>query len=219
MTSFEIGFAGPTDDGPRRADVLLSPAEGVFALATAGGHLSSPRRAIALLRAELERTTRGDAARLCAAVENTNLAHFRREGIGAGERNAYGVSLAAVDGTVSDGVAIAHVGSVRVFVLHGEDASLVAEPHVLPERRRGAPILTRALGLSPSVEVGVAFIVPSRGDAVILAGDELATVVRRPRILERYRAGVPPWTLANDIVRVGQGAAREGTVVVLRVTS
>lgn len=240
MSKLLVGSA--TDVGLVRSNnqdqLLVAP--GLYAVADGmGGHAAgevASATAVKALRAAFEASDQRSAETLLNAARAANRAvweqaqsHRSMRGMGTTL-----VALAVIehqDGT--NGLAVVHIGDSRAYLLRERtfsqltvDHSLVqelvndgqiseAQAAVHPQRH----VLTRALGVEPSVEVDLMAIDPRHADRYLLCSDGLSREASDEEIasvLERHR---DPSEAARELVRLAnsRGGSDNVTVVVVDV--
>ena len=240
MSKLLVGSA--TDVGLVRSNnqdqLLVSP--GLYAVADGmGGHAAgevASATAVKALRAAFEASDQRSAEALLNATRAANRAVWEQA---QAHRAMHGmgttlVTIAVIehqDGT--NGLAIAHIGDSRAYLLRDGtfsqltiDHSLVqelindgqiseAQAAVHPQRH----VLTRALGVEPSVEVDLLAVDPRHGDRYLLCSDGLSREASDEEIasvLERHK---DPSEAAKELVRLAnsRGGSDNVTVVVVDV--
>ena len=144
------------------------------------------------------------------------------------------VALAVVDhGDGTNGLAVAHIGDSRLYLLRDEslrqvtvDHSLVqelvddgqiseAQAAVHPQRH----VLTRALGVEPAVEVDLIDITPKHGDRYLLCSDGLPREASDEQIAGVLARFSDPSEAAKELVALAnsRGGSDNVTTVVVDV--
>jgi protein phosphatase len=238
--SMILRAAAGSDVGRRRAanedHYALAPEVGLYLVADGlGGHvagqLASGLAAEAALRTV--RTLEGAQpslaeklryAMIAANREVSETARNRRELAGMGTTL---VALLAQDGRA----ALAHVGDSRAYLVRGErirqltdDHSLVGElvrrNEISADAAREHPqrhVLTRAVGVRPSVEPDLAEISPEAGDVFVLCSDGLTGHVRDEEIAESVAGGVDPQEAVDRLIRLANDRGGEDNITVVIV--
>jgi len=238
MTALRWGAA--TDVGHVRTnneDTSLVT-EDLFVVADGmGGHRAgevASQVAVAALRANfVDHTVEG----LRAAVQEANRAVFDQQ---AGDPDLEGmgttvVAIASV-GTDGDGteLAFASVGDSRIYRFRDGELEQITDDHTLvdemvrdgrltPEEARVHPrrhMITRALGIEPTVDVDAGAVEPFKGDRFVLCTDGLSDEVDDSRIASVLRRLDDPAEAAAELVRtaVESGGRDNVTVVIVDVT-
>jgi protein phosphatase len=218
--------------------VLVSP--GLYAVADGmGGHAAgevASATAISALEAAFGAGDQRSAESLVTAARAANRAVWEqaRNNRGMLGMGTTLVALAVVekdDGT--SGLAVAHVGDSRLYLLRGQsfrqltiDHSLVqeliddgqitvAQAAVHPQRH----VLTRALGVEPSVEVDVIDLSPRYGDRYLLCSDGLSREATDEQIAAVLTRFSDPNEAAKELVALAnsRGGNDNITVVVVDV--
>jgi protein phosphatase len=240
VTKLVVGSA--TDVGMVRSNnqdqYLVAP--GLYAVADGmGGHAAgevASQTAIEALGAAFDRAVRRSPQSLVEAAKTANRAVWdqaraNRGMLGMGTTL---VALAVVeDGPDGNGMAIAHIGDSRAYVFRdGElrqlttDHSLVQElvddgqiseeeAAVHPQRH----VLTRALGVEPSVEVDLLPLEPRHGDRYLLCSDGLPREASADQIAAVLSRFGDPAEAAKELVSLAnaRGGSDNVTVVVVDV--
>jgi PPM family protein phosphatase len=198
----------------------------------AGGEIAA-RTAIDTLKAEFTRHPSADG--LAEAVHEANRSVWER-GRADPDLRGMGTTLIAaalVATDTGDRLVIANVGDSRAYRMHGEDLvqlttdhsvaeELVARGELSEEEAATHPhrhILTRALGVGPSVDVDLWEVVPEEGDRYILCSDGLTNEVPTERIANVLTASREPQEAAEALVAMANraGGSDNITAVVLDV--
>lgn len=186
----------------------------------AGGEVAS-RVAVDSLEAAFGRNPTG--AGLAAAVTSANEAVWQHS-IEHAELRGMGTTLTAialVDEGGRDMLALINVGDSRVYRFHDGELTQVTRDHSLAEEMVATGeltaaeatvhphrhILTRALGVSPDVNVDLWRVRPTRGDRFVLCSDGLTNELDEGRIAEALVANPDPKQAADQLV---QAARRHG---------
>ena len=209
----------------------------LFAVADGmGGHVGgeiAAQVAIDTLKGEFARTTSVDG--LAAAVHEANRAVWER-GRTDPDLRGMGTTLTAaalVATDQGDRLVIANVGDSRTYQLHGDELIQVSTDHSVAEElvARGElseeeaavhphrHILTRVLGVGPSVDVDIWEVVPEEGDRFLLCSDGLTNEVSSDRIANVLTGSRDPQEAADSLVAMANkaGGSDNITVVVLDV--
>ena len=170
----------------------VAPERGLFAVCDGmGAHARGAAASVAACEAirsvvaAAPRATRAETARALLS-QAIHVANERVQGLGNGTRRP-GTTVAALL-VVGESVVIAHVGDSRVYRLRGgvlkqmtHDHSLMnyflAQGLIRPEEAASHPqrnVITRALGMSATVEPDLAISVVRPGDVFLLCSDGLA---------------------------------------------
>ncbi|MGC9220296.1 MAG: Stp1/IreP family PP2C-type Ser/Thr phosphatase [Solirubrobacteraceae bacterium] len=169
--------------------------------------------------------------RLAAVVQRANQEIYRRsltdpESAGMGTT----VTAALLEG---DGLAIAHVGDSRAYLLRErnltrltEDHSLVeelvrggklteAEAHDHPQRS----VITRALGIEPVVVIDTLTCPLRAGDVVLLCSDGLTSMLEDPQVRDAVAESASLYAAADRLINDANAAGGRDniTVVLFRV--
>jgi serine/threonine protein phosphatase PrpC len=209
----------------------------LFAVADGmGGHVGgeiAAQVAIDTLKGEFSRTTSVDG--LAGAVHEANRAVWER-GRAEPDLRGMGTTLTAaalVATDEGDRLVIANVGDSRAYRLHGDELIQVSTDHSVAEElvARGElseeeaaihphrHILTRVLGVGPSVDVDIWEVVPEEGDRFLLCSDGLTNEVSSDRIANLLTGSRDPQEAADSLVAMANkaGGSDNITVVVLDV--
>lgn len=240
MTKLLVGSA--TDVGLVRTNnqdqLLVSP--GLYAVADGmGGHAAgevASSTAVRALQAAFEAGEVHTAESLESATKAANRAVWEQARTNRGMLGM-GTTLVAVavvetdDGT--SGLAVAHVGDSRLYLLRDHvlhqltvDHSLVQEliddGQITPAQAAIHPqrhVLTRALGVEPSVDVDLIDISPRHGDRYILCSDGLPREASDDQITAVAERFADPSEAARQLVALAnaRGGSDNVTVVVIDV--
>lgn len=232
--------AAATDVGRRRRAnedrYALAPELGLYLVADGmGGHnagqVASELAAESALRAV--RTLRGASMSLSEklryAVSAANQDVFQA-GQDQPELAGMGTTLVAL--LAGDGrAALAHVGDSRAYLLRSDrfrqltdDHSLVGElvrrREISEDAARAHPhrhVLTRALGVRPTVEPDLAELSPEAGDVFVLCSDGLTGHVRDAEIAEIVAGGGEPQAAVDHLVSLANERGGEDNITVVMV--
>jgi serine/threonine protein phosphatase PrpC len=167
----------------------------LFAVAHGFGHVEGQPIAPAVLgrlRSEFERYTRGDRLRrsqrrsrgiptlLTSAFERVNDEVHAR----TASHEDYVTAGCSLTGVVmlDDRAYLAHVGSTAAYL--SRDGYVVSLTKNDAFESDGLPVLTRAVGVAPTVEVAVCSFSLNEGDALVLSGRRLREADERRRVAE-----------------------------------
>jgi serine/threonine protein phosphatase PrpC len=198
----------------------------------AGGEVAS-RLAIDSLQAAFSRHPTGSG--LAEAVTVANDVVWQHS-IESAELRGMGTTLAAVAQVDEDGrdvLALVNVGDSRVYRFHQGELTQVTKDHSLAEEmvlsgeltpaeamvHPHRHILTRALGVSPDVDVDLWRIRPERGDRFLLCSDGLTNELGDSQIVELLSTIHDPQEAADLLVEAarGHGGSDNITAVVVDV--
>jgi protein phosphatase len=217
MPTFHLRHAGVTDTGNVRTsnqDQLLAEGDLVAVADGMGGHRGgeiASRLAVDALRAAFAEDPTADG--LVAAVEAANLAVFT-EGQATPELQGMGTTIAAVALVADGSLAVVNVGDSRAYLLqdgvlrqltadHSLVADLVRAGQISEDEARTHPrrnILTRVLGVEPTVVPHVARTEPARGDRLLLCSDGLFNELDEPDIAAILASVPDPAEAATRLV-------------------
>lgn len=210
-------------------------ADGVFAVADGmGGHRGGEVASSAALEAleDAVGTGGGSPQALLDGVEAANRAVFERSAADA-ELAGMGTTLVAIAAVRTEGgdrVAIVNVGDSRVYLLSGEEFVQLSEDHSLVETmvRTGQlsaeeasvhprrNVLTRALGIEPSVDVDGWLVQPHHGDRFLLCSDGLFNELSEDEMTAVLRRLSDPKEAAWELVRLAnESGGRDNISVVV----
>jgi serine/threonine protein phosphatase PrpC len=167
------------------------------------------------------------------AVRGANSAVYERSAASE-ELRGMGTTLTAVALVEADGeerLAVANVGDSRAYVFAQGELTQLTEDHSVPEElvRQGQldpdevenhpqrHILTRALGITPDIEVDLWEILPYTGDRLLLCSDGLCRELTDDQIAAVLRRLDGPTEVANELVsraRASGGADNISVVVI-----
>jgi protein phosphatase len=198
----------------------------------AGGEVAS-RLAIDALATAFGRQPTGTG--LASAVVVANTAVWQRSQQSA-ELRGMGTTLTAValvDEAGHDVLALVNVGDSRSYRFHDGELTQVTSDHSLAEEmvqtgeltpaeamvHPHRHILTRALGVSPEVDVDLWRIRPTRGDRFLLCSDGLTNELGDRQIVEILGATSDPQEAADLLIRAARthGGSDNITAVVVDV--
>ncbi len=232
--------AARTDIGRRRRaneDCYALDAElGVYLVADGmGGHTAGQ------LASELAAAAAVQALRALAGA-NASLAEKLRYAVAASNRKIVEAARARPElsgmGTTlvallagSGRVALAHVGDSRAYLIRAggirqltDDHSLVAEllrrREISESAARGHPhrhVLTRALGVRPSVEPDLVELTPASGDVFALCSDGLTGLVRDKEIARAIATGDDLDAICEVLIDLANERGGEDNITVVLV--
>ncbi len=217
----QLRAGGATDVGRVRAknqdawqttDRLFAVADGM------GGHQGgevAAQLAVDVLISEAAELT---AESLVTAAHRANAAIFA-EAEERSDLRGMGTTLCAValvDDSGDDELAVINVGDSRCYLLSGEELTQVTRDHSLVEDMRASGqitaaeaavhphrnIVTRALGISPTVEIDEFIVLPKTGDRLVLCSDGLFNEVKAEVIAATLGEISDPTEAANELVRL-----------------
>ncbi len=215
------------EDGYLVADPLFAVADGM------GGHRAGEVASATALAALRESVNEVSSDALIGGVEQANLEVFRRA---AGDPGlaGMGTTLCAI-GPVVDGsgerIGIVNVGDSRVYVHTTDGLTQVTEDHSLveamvrvgqlsPEQAAAHPkrnVVTRALGIEPTVDVDCWALTPAPGDRLLLCSDGLFGEVDDATIASVLAAEPDPSAAATELVRLANEAGGRDNITVVVV--
>lgn len=177
--------------------------------------------------------SRGSVEELEAAVRAANTAVFERAGADE-QLDGMGTTLCAAGLTAEGDLAVVHVGDSRVYRVHdGAVERLTTDHSVVAEMiRRGElteeeslaheqrAVLTRAIGVGPTVEVDSAVHRVAAGDRLLLCSDGLFTEVPEERMRSLVDEADDLDAAAQALVdeALANGARDNVTVVLAEIT-
>ncbi len=240
MSRLVVGSA--TDVGlvrPINQDQLLV-APGLYAVADGmGGHAAgevASSTAIAALQAAFEASDEHSLETLESAAKAANRAVWEQARANRGMLGM-GTTLVALavverhDGT--SGLAVAHIGDSRLYLLrdgalhqltvdHSLVQELVDDGQISPAQAAVHPqrhVLTRALGVEPSVTVDVLDLQPESGDRYLLCSDGLPREASDDQITAVLNRFADPASAAKELVALAKsrGGSDNITVVIVDV--
>jgi protein phosphatase len=211
---------------------LVDDAMGLVAVADGmGGHRGGEVASATALEALRAAITSGRPLR--ESIEDANQAVFAKS---LTDSNLRGMGTTLTAGTLVAGgtLLLGHVGDSRAYLLHDGELRQVTEDHSLVEElvREGRltadeaavhpqrSIITRALGLDPSVEVDVYPVELAPGDRLLICSDGLSGMVQPDEMAATLRREDDPGRAAAQLVDAANQAGGEDniTVVVVAVT-
>lgn len=232
--------AARSDVGRRRSanedHYALALEQGLFLVADGlGGHVAgqvaSELAAEASLRAiqALEGASASLAEKLRYAVAAANREVHETSRLRA-EYSGMGTTLVAL--LVDERrAALAHVGDSRAYLIRGarirqltDDHSLVAEllrrQEISPEAAREHPqrhVLTRAVGVRPTVEADLAELSPEAGDLFLLCSDGLTGHLRDEEIADLATERRDPQDLVDALIDLANDRGGEDNITAVAV--
>ncbi|MGH9211269.1 MAG: Stp1/IreP family PP2C-type Ser/Thr phosphatase [Acidimicrobiales bacterium] len=239
MPEYEVRRGGATDVGnvrPTNQDFLLLDEE-LFAVADGlgglpGGEVASRLAVDALREAFAEDPT---ATGLVEAAHQANRVVWEH-GAADPDLRGMGTTLTAAALVKDRGdfvLAIVNVGDSRAYLLHDgalnqltADHSLVGDlvraGELTVDDARAHPrrnVLTRAVGIGPTVDADLFRAVPTRGDRLLLCSDGLVNEVGDDEITDILSRTVDPAEAADELVQAAKdhGGKDNITTVVLDI--
>jgi PPM family protein phosphatase len=216
------------------SDDLYGVADGM------GGHVGgdvAARTAVDALQEAFRRTPTIDG--LLAAVQEANTAVWER-GRSDADLRGMGTTLTVAanveaQGDDDEAIVLVNVGDSRAYLFragvleqltndHSVAEELVARGEITPDQAALHPqrhILTRALGVSPDVEVDAWEFLPRAGDRYLLCSDGLSNELPEPLIASILESVPEPERAAQELVSAANehGGSDNITAVVLDVES
>jgi serine/threonine protein phosphatase PrpC len=195
-----------------------------------GGHIAgdvASRTAVESITSGARRDAPAEPGALAELVRGANAAILERAQADSALR---GMGTTCTLLLLGDGTAhIAHVGDSRAYLLRDGELSRLTDDHTLVNRmvREGrlAPeqadhhpqrsILTRALGVDPSVEVDAFSIEIQEGDRIMLCSDGLSSMVSDSTIADVLGAESDPQSAADSLVEQANDAGGEDNITVV----
>lgn len=153
------------------------------------------------------------AKSLLKAVERVN-ASLHALSTGAPSKAGMGTTLVAAV-LRRDKLWVANVGDSRVYLLRGNHIRQITRDHSLAALNK-RNVITRALGLEPSVKVDIFTVTIKPGDILILCTDGLTNPVRDVEI-SYYASQYPPQEAAHRLVELANNRGGEDNVSVIIV--
>jgi protein phosphatase len=211
---------------------LVDDAMGLVAVADGmGGHRAGEVASSTALEALRAAVNAGRPLR--EAIEDANAAVYAKS---LTDPSLRGMGTTLTAGTLVAGgtLLVGHVGDSRAYLLHDAELRRLTTDHSLVEElvRDGRltadeaavhpqrSIITRALGLDPSVEVDVYPVDLAPGDRILLCSDGLTGMVQSDEIAAALRRELDPTRAANSLIDAANSAGGEDniTVIVVAVT-
>ena len=168
-----------------------------------------------------------DTRSLAALVRGANEAIFERAG---SDPSLRGMGTTCTLVLLDDGrIHLAHVGDSRAYIVRDGRLEQLTEDHTLVNRmvREGRiqaeeathhpqrSILTRALGVDPSVDVDTATLDVKEGDRILLCSDGLSSIVEESVISDVLTSENDPQSTADRLVGLANDAGGEDNITVL----
>jgi protein phosphatase len=208
--------------------------EHVYAVADGmGGHQGgevAARLAVEVLQRETDELT---AQTLVAAARTAN-ATIHDQSERRPDLRGMGTTLCAMalvaDEDGDDELAVINVGDSRLYLWRDGDLVQITRDHSLVEDMRASGqiteaeaavhphrnIVTRALGISPNVEVDEFIIVPRTGDRYVICSDGLFNEVSSEKIGATLRRLADPRDAASELIRqANEGGGRDNITCVV----
>ncbi|MBM3675628.1 MAG: Stp1/IreP family PP2C-type Ser/Thr phosphatase [Actinobacteria bacterium] len=202
---------------------IVDPRLALFAVADGmGGHQAGEVASATALEALRASIASGSA--IGDAVGIANRAVYGKAG-GDEDLHGMGTTLTAAM-PVGNGIVIGHVGDSRAYLLRDGELRRLTVDHTLVEElvREGKltkdqavvhpqrSIVTRALGVEPTVEVDKYALTPTPGDRILLCSDGLSGMLRDEQIAAILRREPDPTRAANALVDAANAAGGEDNV-------
>lgn len=238
-----VSFAGVSEAGRVRAVNQDSffvgelPGRGYLAMVAdgMGGHQSgevASRKAIDIVRAELERSRLHPPVALARAVRSANLGIIE---YASNHPESFGMGTTLTVVYLDDQVGlVAHVGDSRAYLIRGDEVRQLTHDHswvadrvrqgLLTEgearRHRYRNIITNALGAGSEIRLDVLHFPVEEGDRILLCSDGVSMLLADPLLLSLAREG-DPQQVVERIVREAddRGSPDNVTAVLVEVTS
>src|SRR3990172_178225 len=211
---------GQVREGNEDSFLVLAP---LYVVADGMGGAGGGEVASSLALETVQRMFQAQQGTLAEQVTEANKAVFERS---QQDRSVAGMgttlTAALVDG---DRVHLAHVGDSRAYLLRGGELSMLTEDHTLVHRmgvegmvmegeiteaeaetHPHRSILTRALGVDPSVQVDETDVQVASGDRLLLCSDGLTGMVPDGQIREILETTSDPQDAVDALVRVANRA-------------
>jgi serine/threonine protein phosphatase PrpC len=178
----------------------LAPATWLFAVARGFGAVDGvpiARAALARLEGECRRRSRGEARRqrfarspaaasmLCGALARVNGALYLRSA-GHDDYVPAACSLSAVL-VVRNRAYVAHAGSTAVYLVHGAGVFALTAGDAFEDASQ--PVLSRALGIAPSLTFAVSSIALECGDVLALCGHSVPGASEAAQFVRALESG------------------------------
>jgi PPM family protein phosphatase len=234
MSPVKLVAAGITDVGRVRdgnEDGFLDEARRLNLVAVAdgmGGHRGGEVASATALAALHQAMASGQPLR--DAIEGANDAVLEKSG---SNRQLQGMGTTLTAGTLgNDGtMLIGHVGDSRAYLLRDGELNQITKDHSLveemvrggeltPEQAESHPqrsIITRALGIDPTVDVDVYPVDVRPGDRILLCSDGLTTMLRADEIEEILADEPDAEHAAQRLVDAANAAGGEDNITALVV--
>ncbi len=224
--------AGATSDVGRVRDgnedsFLVDDRIGLYAVADGmGGHLGGEVASATALEALRAAFANGQPIDDAIKVANSSV---YAKGISTPALAGMGTTLTAVTPAGEAGLVVGHVGDSRAYRIRDGAIAQITEDHSLVEEllREGRlspkeaethprrSIITRAIGIEPSVEVEVYTLDARTGDRIIICSDGLTTMVHDDDILRLAGTETDPRLAADRLVDAANLAGGEDNITVL----
>lgn len=208
----------PTTDGSTDELLAVAVADGM------GGHVGGEIASATALDTAM--TVSGEPTMRVLAANVAVVDAARQQPRLAGMGTTLTLALFDPDGDLD----IGHVGDSRAYLLrdgtlqqitrdHSYVADLIAAGKLTPEEAETHPyrsVLTRAVGLDPTVEVDSYGIILQSGDRILLCSDGLTSMVSDGPLSEILsRDGSPPAATADELVTAANDAGGIDNITVI----
>ncbi len=233
MTSLHGGATSDMGRARRinQDDMLLS--ERLYAVADGmGGHQGGEVASALAVRTLRDTVTTPTAEALVSGTHAANAAIFARaeddpnlRGMGT---TLCGVVLVDTDDGAE--LVVVNVGDSRVYLFRDQALTQITRDHSLVEdlRQEGRlseeelavhphrNVITRALGIAPTVEVDQFTVIPHKGDRLVLCSDGLFNEVPHDRIAATLRRLADPQDASQELVRqANQNGGRDNITCIV----
>jgi PPM family protein phosphatase len=206
---------GQVREGNEDSFLVLAP---LYIVADGMGGHRGGEVASSLALETIQRLFEAGQGTLAEQVIEANRAVFERS---QADRSVAGMGTTLTAALVNgDRVHLAHVGDSRAYLFRGGDLSMITEDHTLVHRmvmegeiteaeaetHPHRSILTRALGVDPSVQVDEMDVQLAPGDRILLCSDGLTGMVPDGQIREILSTTLDPQEAVDALVRVANRA-------------
>lgn len=167
--------------------------------------------------------------RLASAVRHANDAIHRKA---EDDLRYHGMGTTVVCALVKDHVlSIAHVGDSRLYVIRGDTVQLLTSDHSLvmeqiregllteqeAERSPHKHVLTRALGIAPTVEVELGEVPVLSGDIFLLCSDGLTRMVTQADIVRAVRQAGDLQAASERLIEIANASGGDDNTTVILI--
>ena len=165
-----------------------------------------------------------DGAQLAASIQMANRAVWDKANL-IPELEGMGTTVVAARFSPRrERVYIGHVGDSRCYRLRNDEFKAITADHNLAQmgvKGRNSHMLTRAVGIGPSVEVDLIMAVPKAGDSYLICSDGLNKMVTDAQIQEVLGSGLPAEKCVETLVNMANDAGGKDniTVIIIQVQS
>lgn len=234
-----VSATAQTDKGLRRKNnednLLVLPEKGVYVVADgmggyAGGEIASELAVRTIERAFNDGTFDGEphtsiparASELARAIQMANIAILERA---ESDKQLAGMGTTVCAARFSPNkqrLYVGHVGDSRIYRMRKDVLTQITKDHTMKDlgaTGASAGLLSRAVGIWPTVPIDVLMAKPEPGDYYLLCSDGLTKMLNDDMIAGTIQAGTTPAEIVENLI--GKANARGGkdniTVILISV--